>query len=59
MPGSRRYADPGSYLFTEPVWATRRDEFCALVGKPADGRAGLAQGLDELHTAVQKAMPSA
>jgi hypothetical protein len=56
VPGSRRYADHGSYLFTPQVWATRREEFCALVGKPADGRTGLAQGLakglDELHTAV-------
>jgi len=52
VPGSRRYADPGSYLFTPEVWGTRRDEFCTLVGKPADGRAGLAQGLDELHTAL-------
>ncbi|MEU4381746.1 Tn3 family transposase [Micromonospora echinofusca] len=52
VPGSRRYADPSSYLFTEPVWATRRDEFCALVGKPADGRVGLEQGLEELHTTL-------
>ena len=52
VPGSRRYADPGSYLFTPQEWEPRQAEFCALVGKPADGRAGLAQGLDELHTAL-------
>lgn len=52
VPGSRRYADPSSYLFSEQVWQTRRDEFCTLVGKPAAGRAGLEQGLDELHTAL-------
>ncbi|HET6478481.1 MAG TPA: hypothetical protein VFG35_00360 [Actinoplanes sp.] len=34
------------------AWEPRREEFCALVGKPADGRVGLEQGLDELHTAL-------
>jgi TnpA family transposase len=52
VPGSRRYADPGSYLFTPAAWQSRREEFCALVGKAVDGRAGLEQGLDELHTAL-------
>jgi hypothetical protein len=52
VPGSRRYADPSSYLFTPKAWEPRREEFCALVGKPADGRVGLEQGLDELHTAL-------
>nr|WP_243715358.1 Tn3 family transposase [Micromonospora sp. KC207] len=52
VPGSRRYADPGAYLFTPDRWLPRRDEFCALVGKPADGTAAVEQGLAELHTAV-------
>jgi hypothetical protein len=41
VPGSRRYADPGTYLFTSAQWAPRQAEFCALVGKPADGRHAL------------------
>jgi TnpA family transposase len=52
VPGSRRYADPGSYLFTPERWEPRRAEFCALVGKPADGRDALDQGLEEFHTAL-------
>lgn len=51
-PAAGRYADPGSYLFTPQAWESRREEFCALVGKPADGRAGLQQGLHELRTAL-------
>lgn len=52
VPGSRRYADPGTYLFTSAQWAPRQAEFCALVGKPADGRHALEQGVEELHAAV-------
>ena len=37
VPGSRRYADPGTYLFTPEQWAPRQAEFCAMVGKPAGG----------------------
>jgi len=36
VPGSRRYADPSSYLFTPAQWAVRRSEFCALTGKSSD-----------------------
>ncbi|MBF9129570.1 transposase [Plantactinospora sp. S1510] len=52
VPGSRRYADPGTYLFTLDQWAPRQAEFCALVGKAADGRHALEQGGEELHVAV-------
>src|SRR6266853_5310640 len=48
VPGSRRYADPGTYLFTPEQWAPRQAEFCAMVGKPADGRRALEQGVEEL-----------
>jgi hypothetical protein len=34
---------PGTYLFTPEQWAPRLAEFCALVGKPADGRHALEQ----------------
>lgn len=53
VPGSRRYADPGAYLFTPDRWAARQGEFCALVGKPADPKAALAQGKEELHAALE------
>jgi len=46
------HADPGTYLFTPAQWAPRQAEFCALVGKPADGRRALEQGVEELHAAV-------
>ena len=38
VPGSRRYADPASFLLTPQQWEPQRLEFCHLVGKPADGR---------------------
>ncbi|MGW9597163.1 hypothetical protein ACWHLZ_43645 [Streptomyces chartreusis] len=43
VPGSRRYADPGTYLFTPEQWEGRQAEFCQLVRKPpgaAEGRSG-------------------
>jgi len=46
VPGSRRYADPTSFLLTPEAWAPQRLEFCALVGKP------LAAADDELHAAL-------
>ncbi len=52
VPGSRRYADPGAYLFTPEQWLPRRSEFCALVGKPADAVQALAEGKRELHSAL-------
>ena len=33
-------------------WAPRRDEYCQLVGKPADGTAALAAAEVELHAAL-------
>ncbi len=52
VPGSRRYADPGTYLFTPAQWLPRQTEFCALVGRPADAAAALDQGKQELHAAL-------
>lgn len=37
VPGSRRYADPSTYLFTPAQWAPRQGEFCALVRKSRPG----------------------
>lgn len=52
VPGSRRYADPASYLISKPDWNSVRAEFCQLVSKPADAAAALAGLTDELHAAV-------
>ena len=34
VPGSRRYADPASFLLTPQQWEPQRLEFCHLAGKP-------------------------
>ncbi|MGW5682915.1 hypothetical protein [Nonomuraea sp. NPDC003754] len=52
VPGSRRYADPATYLYTPEQWAPRRAEFCRLVRKPAKAADALEQGKQELHTAL-------
>ena len=44
VPGSRRYSDPAAYLLTPEKWAAHREEFCQLVGKPADPARALAAG---------------
>ncbi|HEX5877976.1 MAG TPA: hypothetical protein VF468_06605, partial [Actinomycetota bacterium] len=41
VPGSRRCADPAAHLLTPTAWAGQRQEFCHLVGKPADPAAAL------------------
>jgi Tn3 transposase DDE domain len=50
VPGSRRYADPASFLLTPQQWEQRRLEFCHLVGKPAPAADALAG--DELHAVL-------
>jgi hypothetical protein len=52
VPGSRRYADPATYLFTPEKWAPQQAEFCAMVGKPSSASDALAQGKEELHSAL-------
>ncbi|MFI2577420.1 Tn3 family transposase [Streptomyces rochei] len=52
VPGSRRYADPASFLLTPELWAPQRVGFCHLVGKSADAADALAHADDELHTAL-------
>jgi TnpA family transposase len=52
VPGSRRYADPASFLLTPQAWAPQKVEFCHLVGKPVEAADALAQADDELHTAL-------
>jgi hypothetical protein len=43
VPGSRRYADPASFLLTPEAWEPQRVEFCHLVGKPTAVGEALAQ----------------
>ncbi|MFY1615451.1 Tn3 family transposase [Micromonospora sp. WMMD736] len=52
VPGSRRYADPASFLLTPQAWAPQKVQFCHLVGKPIEAADALAQAEDELHTAL-------
>ena len=52
VPGSRRYADPATYLYTPAQWAPKQAGFCKLVGKPANAADALEQGRQELHTAL-------
>jgi TnpA family transposase len=53
VPGSRRYADPATYLYTPDQWAPKQGDFCQLVGKPAKAADALEQGKEELHTALE------
>jgi hypothetical protein len=52
VPGSRRYADPGTCLFTPEQWQPRLAEFCQLVRKPPGAAEAIAQVKDELHLAL-------
>lgn len=52
VPGSRRYADPSSFLLTTEQWQPRRAEYCQLVGKPPDAATAIAVATAELHTAL-------
>ena len=52
VPGSRRYADPASFLLTPQQWEPQRLEYCHLVGKPATAADALALANDELHAAL-------
>jgi hypothetical protein len=52
VPGSRRYANPASYLFTPSQWESRRVEFCHLVGKSPKASDSLAMAFDEHATAM-------
>jgi TnpA family transposase len=52
VPGSRRYADPATYMYTSEQWEPKREEYCRLVRKPVKAAAALAQGKEELHTAL-------
>lgn len=50
LEGSRRYANPDSYLIPRERWPALRAEVCRLVGVPADGAAHLRRRQEELQT---------
>ena len=52
VPGSRRYADPASFLLSAQAWEPRRAEFCQLAGRSPSAAEALALADDELHTAL-------
>jgi Domain of unknown function (DUF4158)/Tn3 transposase DDE domain len=52
VPGSRRYADPATYLYTPAQWKPRQADYCRLVGKPARAADAPEQGREELHAAL-------
>ncbi len=52
VPGSRRYADPASFLLTPEMWAPQREQYCQLVGKSPVAADALAAADEELHTAL-------
>ncbi|WP_194909560.1 Tn3 family transposase [Catenulispora rubra] len=52
VPGSRRYANPASYLFTPSQWEPKRVEFCHLVGKSPKAADALKAAFDEHATAM-------
>jgi TnpA family transposase len=51
--GSRRYADPQSFLIPKDRWPSVRPEFCALSGTPADGAAHLEECRAALTSLVE------
>jgi hypothetical protein len=54
VPGSRRYADPATYLYTPAQWAPKQGDYCQLVGKPVSAADALGQGKEELHAALEE-----
>lgn len=46
--GSRRYADPETYLLDRTTWANRREDYCRAVEHPRSGRDRLIQLGSEL-----------
>ncbi|MFC3494786.1 Tn3 family transposase [Glycomyces rhizosphaerae] len=52
VPGSRRYADPASFLLTAEAWEPLRTGFCLTTGKSPRPAEAIASAEDELHTAL-------
>jgi TnpA family transposase len=54
LEGSRRYADPESYLISRTQWPTLKTEVCNLLQAPADGKERLQQRQEELEDQLAK-----
>lgn len=52
VPGSRRYADPASFLLTAEAWEPLRTGFCLTTGKSPRPAEAIAAAEDELHAAL-------
>lgn len=52
LPGSRRYADPVSFLLTPQTWALQEVKLWHPVGRPVEATDSLAAAENELHTAL-------
>lgn len=52
--GSRRYADPQSFLIPKDRWPSLRPEFSTLSGTPTDGAAHLEECRRELRAEVEQ-----
>lgn len=52
VPGSRRYADPASFLLTPEKWAPLRQEYCLSTRNSPRAGEAIAAADDELHTAL-------
>ena len=50
LDGSRRWADPASYLLDKSTWAGLRTEYCAAAERPSAAQARLDQLGTELDT---------
>ncbi len=57
VPGSRRFANPASYLIPPERWPAQRDEFLQLVGMPENCDQRLADLEHELHLALSQLEP--
>lgn len=55
--GSRRYADPASYLLPIERWPPLRAELCQLTGISSNGRARLDELGQQLHAALEAVEP--
>jgi TnpA family transposase len=52
--GSRRYADPATYLLPAERWGRLREEYCAMVGTPSTASVRLAEARHELEGRLRR-----
>ncbi|SDP28543.1 Transposase and inactivated derivatives, TnpA family [Actinopolyspora xinjiangensis] len=57
VPGSRRFADPTTFLLPARRWEALRGEYCALVGAPQEVDEALENAGEQLHAALGELEP--